>query len=183
MGVVGESLGLVGECVGRIMHERLLTAFIAECLEEGACHVVQFDNGHIFTACNSAHCVGIVAVGFLYLTMSCLVEGASLSGSDEDDVAALCPHAVDEHLEVLREVIPRTASWLVLLLVVMPKLAEHVVAFLHLLNNLVETPLCDKRTCGKAAFCVIGNHHVWTKPYRSHLSPTGVWFAWLVSYC
>ena len=138
MSVVGKRLRLVGERVGGIVNERSFAVLIAKGLEEGARHVVQLYHRNVLAPCHLTHSVRIVAMCLLYLCVRGIVEESALCRCDKNYVSTLCPHPVDEYLQVVGKVIPSSTSWLAFLLVVVSKLAEHIVALSHCRHHLVE---------------------------------------------
>ncbi len=180
VGVVGQCLGLTREGIGRIMHQRQLAALVAERLEEGARHVVQLYDGHTLALGHGTHGIGIVTVRLLYLAVRSLIEGAALGGSREEDVATLLAHLINEYLEVVGEVVPSTCTCEPLLLVVVTKLAHHIVARLHHSQHFLQTVGGQERAGGEAALRMIGDGHLGSKPSRNHLSPTGIRLVGLV---
>ena len=62
----------------------------------------------------------------------------------EDDVATSGLHAVSKNLQVARVRIPSTVAWFLLLLVVMSKLHDNIVALLELRQYLVQTQLSQE---------------------------------------
>ncbi len=168
--VVGQRLLLSGERVGGVVHQRPCAALIAEGLEEGAGHVVQLDDGHLLALGHGPHGVGIVAVGLKDVLVG-VVEKAALCGGAEHHDAALLAHTVYEHLEVMAEVVPSAGSGVALLLVVVAKLAEHVVATAQVGHDVVEAPLGQERAGGQSALGQVAHGHALVPPAWNHLAP------------
>ena len=100
---------------------------------------MQLYDGHTLALGHSTHSIGIVTVRLLYLAVRGLIEEAALGGSSEEDVTTLLAHLVDEYLEVVGEVVPSTCACKPLLLVVVAKLAHHIVTRFHHGQHFLQT--------------------------------------------
>ena len=119
-------------------------------------------------------------MGFLYLA---ILKLATLGGSKEYYVPLLLTDEVDELLQIVGEVIPCSRACTLLLLVIMAKLAEHIIARLHRGKYLIKSVACKERTCRQATLSMVGYGHAIIKPPGYHLSPAGPWLPTLVYYC
>ena len=170
MRVVGKGFRLPGEGVGRIMHKRLRGAVVAKGFEERARHLVELNHRHLLTASNLAHGLWIVAVS-LQDEAFLLIEGTTLSRRTEHHEGSLLACTVDESLQSIGEVIVGTRAWAALLLVVVPELAHHTIAFTQGGKNLVEALLGKERVSGETAFSIVGDADLVVEPSRNHLPP------------
>ena len=82
VGVVVDGLGLVGEGVGRVVHEGLHGGFGTEGFEEGFGHRVEVDEGYVLGGGDFAHGVRISGEGVGYFAVG--VKGAAVHAGDED---------------------------------------------------------------------------------------------------
>ena len=96
VGVILQSLSLVGISICRIVNQRLLTVLIPQGLEESAGHIVKFYHRHALSLRHSSHGIRIIAMSFLNLAMGSIVKTAALGRSYEDDVATLLAYLVDD---------------------------------------------------------------------------------------
>ena len=155
MGVILQSLSLVGISICRIVNQRLLAVLITQSLEESAGHIVEFNDRNILSLCHSSHGIRIILMSLQNLAMGSLIEEATLSRSYEDDVATLLADLIDEFLQIEREIIPSTTACILLLLVVVSELTNHVVALLHHRQHLVQTVGSKEGTCCQSAFGMV----------------------------
>ena len=155
VGVILQSLSLVGISICRIVNQRLLAVLITQSLEEGTGHIVEFDDRNILSLSHSSHGIRIILMSLLNLAMGSLIEEATLGRSYEDDVATLLAYLVDEFLQIIREVIPGTTARILLLLVIMTELTNHIVALLHHRQHLVQTVGSKEGTCCQSAFGMV----------------------------
>jgi len=170
VGIICQRLVLSCKSVGRIVYQGFLRPFLTQCFVESARHAVQFDEGHLLTTGHRAHSFGVVAVGIA----QCLVvavEEAACCRSDKDDVPTLLTHAVGKYFQVAAVAVPGAVTGAFLLLVVMAKLTNDVVAGPQLGEDLIQPQLGQESSSRKATLGIVGNGYAGVEPAGDHLSP------------
>ena len=154
MRVVGEFLNLPGECAHRIMNEQVLGILRAHSLEEHLSVCIQINERHFLPFGNSLHSRRKIAMSILYLSIG--IKEPTLRRGAENDISFLRTNHIHEFLQGYGIVIPRSCAWSFLLLVIMPELADYIVAFLYHRKYLLQPVLSHEGGGGKATFGVVG---------------------------
>ena len=143
---------------------------------------MEFNDGHALTLSHSPHRIRVVEVSLLYLAMGSLIEAATLSGSNKNNIGSCCPHAVDESFQSAGEVIPSTITGSFLLLVIMSELTDHVVARLGHREHLVEAMSVKEGTNSQATLGMVRNSHLIREPAGNHLPPRSPGLQFLIHH-